>query len=225
MVMELSTVEKFILLAQQPQKGGFVIGDIQFNYGLVGGLLLEMASSEMITIENKRLVFNEISSEDEIFVEISHIISSSNKTRKIAYWLNKLSRKSKYFKWNYINHLVQKNMLKIVHKNFLGLFPYRKTYLTDSETRNNLIIEIRSTIFEIDREPDLLLLGLIEACKMYEVIAKDKKERKILKLKLKNILKESPIAEAVDKTIKGVQSAMIGAIVAGSVASSVAVHH
>lgn len=58
----------------------------------------------------------------------------------------------------------------------------------------------------------ILVLGLIEACKMHKILTSDKVELKRLKQELKEIINESPISNTVDKTIKQVQAAIIGAI-------------
>ncbi len=54
--MELSTVEKFILLAQHPEKGRFTIGVMQLNYGIIGALLPEMSQDKIVVLEDKKRV-------------------------------------------------------------------------------------------------------------------------------------------------------------------------
>ncbi|MCD6322766.1 MAG: GPP34 family phosphoprotein, partial [Clostridiales bacterium] len=112
--------------------------------------------------------------------------------------------------------------LRIENRKFLGLIPYRKSYLIDGTTRENLISQLRNNVlFRHDlNEDSILMLGLIEACKMHKIITSDREELKKLKKELKEIIKESPIADTVDKTIKQVQAAIIGAIVASTVVAS-----
>ena len=51
-----------------------------------------------------------------------------------------------------------------------------------------------------------LILGLIEACKIHKIIAKDRSEIKICKRKLADIIKSDAIAQGVDKVIKEMKS-------------------
>ena len=226
--MRLSTAEKFILIAQHPDKGRFILSDLHVNYGIIGAILLEMSIENKVIIENDCVILKNIENNDNQFIsEISVMISNSKKPRKIKYWLTKLSGKSRRYKWIILNDLVNKKIIRIENKLFLGFVPYKRSYLIDNITRDNLIQGIRSNVLfhkELTNE-NVVLLGLIEACKMHKIITSDKDELKKLKGELKIIIKESPIADTVDKTIKQVQAAIIGAIVASTVASSAGASH
>ena len=97
--MNLSSVEKFLVLAHHPQKGKFMISDIHINYGIIGAILLDMSLEDKIKIENDRLVLKgSIELDDLIRSEIALQISQSTKPRKIRYWMSKLARKSRKYK-------------------------------------------------------------------------------------------------------------------------------
>jgi hypothetical protein len=66
----------------------------------------------------------------------------------------------------------------------------------------------------------VVILSLIEACKMHEILTSDRSELRELRKELKSLLKDSPIADVLDKTIKQVQAAIMGAVIASTVASS-----
>ncbi len=203
--MKLSTVENFLLFAHHPNKGRFVVSEMNINYGIIGAILLEMSLEDKVIIENDNL-----------------ILKSSKKPRKIKYWITKLSSKSRKYKWIILNELSGKNFMRIENKTFLGFIRYKRSYLIDNRTRDNLIQQLRNNILfqqELSNE-NVVLLGLIEACKMHNIIASNKDELKAIRKKLKQIIKESPIADSVDKTIKQVQGAILGAIIASTAASS-----
>ncbi len=120
-----------------------------------------------------------------------------------------------------------KGLIRIEHRKFLGLIPYRKCYLTDSRTRDSLIRQLRECVLfrrELINE-NIVILGLIEACRMHNIISSDRQELKTIRKELKLIIKESPIAEAIDKTIKEVQAAIIAAVTVSTMAASTAAHH
>lgn len=221
--MKLTIVEKFMLIAQHPEKGRFIIPEIQLHHGIIGAMLIEMSFNEMINIEKDRLrLKNYKKSNDPIINEIALKIRKSKKPRRIKYWITTLAGKSRKYKWVILNGLVKNKLIRIENRKFLGLIPYRKHYLTESKTRNNLIQELKKSVLsrrEISDE-NIVVLGLIEACKMHKVLTTDKSELKRIKKELKQIIKESPIAGTVDKTIKEVQAAIMVAMVASTVATT-----
>lgn len=221
--MKLSTVEKFLLIAHHPNKGRFVVSEMNINYGIIGAILLEMSLEDKVIVENDNLILkNSRSAGNQIVSEISIMISSSNKPRKIKYWITKLASRSGKYKWIILNELSGKNFIRIENKTFLGFIRYKRSYLIDGRARDKLIQQLRSNIlFRQEKSNEsVVLLGLIEACKMHPIIASNKGELKVIRKKLKQIIKESPIADTVDKTIKQVQAAIFGAIIASIAASS-----
>lgn len=221
--MILNTQAKFLLLAQHSEKGRLIIPEMHINYGLVGAVLLEMSLDEQIKIEeDKVILMKDVKSEDPIISEIIQEISLSNKARKIQYWVSRLARKSHKYKWSILSDLAKHKLIRIEKKKFLGLISYRKSYLIESSMRNNLIHELKNCIlFKEDLKDDnVLMLGLIEACKMHKIISSDKEELKKLKKELKERIKESPVANTVDKTIKQIQAALFVVTIAATTSSN-----
>ncbi len=220
--MELSTVERFLLLAHQPEKGRFLIAGTQLNYGIVGALLLEMSLEKRIALENERLILKDGRKiKDPVMADMADIIGSSAKERKIRYWLNKLFRKSNKYKWTILKEMDRKRLLRIERRKFLGLIPYKLCYVVDSRLREKQIQHIRKAILhpssvEVTND-DVLLMGLIEACKMHKIVASNKEELKRVRKELKEIIKDSPIAEAMDETIKQVQGAIVATMITSTV--------
>ncbi len=226
--MKLSIAEKFLLIAHHPVKGRFNISDIHITYGIIGAFLLEMSAQNQIAIENDRLVVKKSPGIDnQIISEISSQIAGSVKIRKLNYWISKLSRKSRVYKWAILKELEQKGVIRIENRKFLGIIPYKKSYLIDSIIRDNLIQQLKNSIlFHKDLNDDTIAVsGLTEACQMHRIITSDRDELKVLRKELKQVLKDSPIADTVNKTIKSVQAAIIASIAAASFASSSASSH
>jgi hypothetical protein len=226
--MKLSTAEKFLLIGHHPEKGRFLISGFQLEYGVIGAILLDMTLENMIITENERLIVKKgVMSNDQVHSEISSLIVNARKPQKIRYWITRLARRSGKYKWLILNELTSKRVIRIENKKFLGIIPYRKSYLMESYTRMNLIQELKSsTLYHKDLNNEtVVILGMIEACKMHRIITSDKDELKILRKELKEVIKESPIAGTVNETIKQVQAAIIGAVIATGAASSAAAHH
>ena len=222
--MKLNTLTKFLLVAHHSEKGRFLISDAHINYGIIGAALLDMSLDRQIKVEgDKLIIIKGGNSGSAIISEISREIRDSKKTRKMRYWVTKLARKSRKFKWEILTDLEKHKLVRIEDRKFLGLIPYRKSYLIKSKIRNDLINQLKKdSLFgrNLNNET-ILMLGLIEACKMHKIIASDRVELKKLKKTLRQIIKESPIADTVDITIKQVQAAITGAIAVSIAATSV----
>ena len=220
--MELSTVEKFVLLAQHPEKGRFVIGGVQLNYGIIGALLLEMTKEKIVVLEDEKLVLkNRKRHKNPLVSEIAELIGASKKKRKIKYWIIKLNRKSYRYKWAILNEMDKKRLVRIEHKKFLGFIPYKRCYLSDGRTREKLIQHIRKAALypssvEVTSD-DIVLMGLVEASKMHKTIASNKEELKKIRKELKEIIRDSPIAGVVDETIRQVQAAIVASMITTTV--------
>lgn len=221
--MKLNTLNKFLLVAHHPEKGRFLISDVHINYGIIGAALLELSFNGQIKIEDDKLfLINDAGSEKPILSDIILEISNSKKPRKIRYWITRLAQKSREFKWIILTELENDKLLRIEDRKFLGLIPFRKSYLIDTRIRENLIRELKKNILfrkNIDKE-NIAMLGLIEACQMHKIITSDKRELKTVKNELKVIIKENPIAGTVDETVKQVQAAIFGAIMTSTIAVS-----
>ena len=223
--MELNTPEKILILAKHPEKYWFRTAELQLKFGLIGACLLELSLQNILDVQNDHFVIKNKSkmmdSEYPGFERISELIKNSNKERKPKYWIQKISRKSRLYKWEFLNGLEKKKLIRIEHRTFLWI-PYRRCYLIDSRTRNKLIEHLREIVLYKKKksEEDLAILGMVEACKMHKIIAKDKHERRTMRKELKMILKDSPISQTVESTIRQVQAAITIAIVASTAAST-----
>ena len=110
-----------------------------------------------------------------------------------------------------------KGLVKITHKRFLFI-PYIRARLNRKSERNKLIEQLRSILI-YSRKPDAEIapiLGLVEAGKMYRVIARDRNEIKSFRKKLKEMVKSDLIATSVSQVISEMQTAVTAAVLAST---------
>ncbi len=214
---DLTLTEKFLLLAMHPEKGRFTIAGMQLAYGIAGGLLLELSMQERIAIEDGKVVSKKGSRiTDPVLSEVSDMMASSEKKRKVRYWTNKIYKRSNKYKKVILEGMEKIHLVRIERKKFLFI-PYTLYFLRDKRTRDNLIRHLKKAILypssvEITGE-DMALMGLVEACKMHKTFASDRQELKRIRKELKEVIKNSPIAGVVDQTIKDVQAALLASVV------------
>lgn len=220
--MENNTTERFLILIQHPEKPGFVVSGQERSIGLIGSILLDLSYEGSINIESGKLLIKSTETElSAVHKKVLELIEKSAKTRKIKTWIAKLSRHSRKYQKEILLELETKGYLKIEPKRFL-FFKYYKTRLINSQAREQIIDEIRDVIFYDKKtaKDKSMILGLIEACRMYKVICRDKSELKICKKKLKEIIQSDSISRDVDKVIKEMQAAIIGAVLASAISAS-----
>ena len=223
--MQLDLLEKFTLLAHHPEKRRFMISEVYVNYGIIGAMLMDLSLINRLDIKNENLIIKDSGNlPNPMIAEVASNIHRSGKQKKVKFWVMKFGKKAAKYRHGILEILAQKNIIEIERKKFLGLFPYIKTRVTDNRTRDKLIQEVKDHVLNHRNisDEETVMLGLVESCKMYNVLSKDKAEIKQMKANLKNILKESPIADSIDKTVKQVQSAIMVSVIASTTAATTA---
>ncbi|MDZ7796819.1 MAG: GPP34 family phosphoprotein [Candidatus Marinimicrobia bacterium] len=217
-----NTAEIFLILSLKPDKAGFLVPEhIRFP-GLTGALLLDLCIAGNIAVDKKNLV--PLSQENRLsspYKEIFEQIAGRTKTRKVKRWVSKLSSQARRYQKSVLKGLEKKGSLVTEHKKFL-FFSYYKTRLNDTGTREKLIAQIRNFVLAGDKPGNEMaaVLALIEACKLHKLICRDRREIRLFRPKMKEILKEDAISESVGKIISEMQAAIMGAVAATSVAGT-----
>ena len=222
--MELSIAKRFLLLAQHPEKGRMLISEIHLKFGLAGALLLQMSLDDQLSIKDEVLYIKKGSQyADPKIREIAAMIQQARRPRKIKYWIHRIGQKASKWRLYYYDQMAQERLIKVEMKKFLGIIPYLKTYLVNRQLRNKMIQELKNEFFQKrDIAPThMVVLGLVEACRMHKVLTKEKSQYKVLRRDLKQLVKESPVSSNVDKTISQVQAAIVSSIVVTTIASNV----
>ncbi|MCG8702363.1 MAG: GPP34 family phosphoprotein [Bacteroidales bacterium] len=136
-----NAAEKFLVLIQHPVKHRFVVSEQVKNAGLIGSILLDLANSENLEIENgKLLVKSRNTGLSQAHAMILEEIGKSSRIRKIKTWILKFSRKPSKIQKELSLSLESKGVIKIHQKSFLGI-KYFKTGLINSEIRKSIIKE------------------------------------------------------------------------------------
>jgi hypothetical protein len=209
--MELNTIEKFLLLAHQPKKSGFISSLTYINTGFAGSVFLELALLDKISIKKRRVFIknNDHPVQHPFLNTVLKDIQQREKPRTLKSWILSLYRKRASSFWTFLEEMEEKGLVRIENKRFLVFFPFKKSYLTNTVAQEELISEFKN---KIDKQQtiniqDRAIFGLIEACKLYPNFSSKRLERSRLEKQVKrNILNATPIEnsieDAVHQTIK-----------------------
>ena len=223
--MQLTIPESFLLIAQHPAKPKLYIEGVPLNYGVIGSLLLELSQEHVLDIRDGALIPGSGKSQAyDPAREILETIRSSAKPRQVKHWLAKLGMKANRFKWILFGQMENKRLIRLEQRKFLGFIPYRRTLLTGRRQRTELIRELKLALYKKEGLNDrtMMLLGLVQACSLHKAFTDDRKERRKLKGDLKKFMEENPVTDAIGKTIREVQAAVMVSIMAATTVSTAA---
>ncbi len=213
--MEINLIEKFILLAINKKNGKFLIDSLSLNYGIAGAILLEMSELNKIAIQNKRLSVVDVKLTDyKVVDECVKLISNSKKTRRTKYWINKLGNKASGFKKVIINDLYNKKIIKINKSTYVwGLFTFYKYPIINTKLVDEIKMKLKRIVIESKKTDlnNLLLLSLMNSCKLTRVLFTNRKEYRAANKKIKELTKSIEISEAVSQALKKIQAAVVAA--------------
>lgn len=222
--MGLNLVEGFLLLALDNNKGKFLTDSLAINHGLAGATLMKFTILDRVKVEGKKVqVIDHSPTGKDYLDKIMQYIDSSSKQRKVRYWVHRIASKWKTLKYELLNSLTDRGILKRQRKKFLGLFPY-SVYPTvnpqpEDELRDKLL-KIVENEKEIDAK-SLMLFSLMEATKLTRVLFSSKEEYKKGRRKIKELTREFEINPLIHRTIKEVCSVVITASTSATVRASV----
>jgi len=211
--MDLNLIEKFILLSLDSKKGKFVIDAMSLNYGIAGAILLELSEDKKISIINKRLTISDYKLTGDKVIDASvKLINNSKKKRKTKYWIYKIGNKSSGLKKIILDDLKYKKLVKITSKKyFFNLITIYRYPIINNTYTEELKKEVKDIVFA-NKKPDvkgLLLLSLMNSCKLTRVLFMNKKEHSVAKKRIKELTKDVEISNEVSQTLKEIQTAVI----------------
>ncbi|MEE4196168.1 MAG: GPP34 family phosphoprotein [Bacteroidales bacterium] len=222
--MQLNLIEKFILIALDARKGKFVIDSLSLNYGIAGAILLELSEMNRIDIEKKRLILiDDKLTDNEVINASIKTIRKTHKKRTAKFWVNKIGNSGSRYKKQILRDLSGKNILSVRRKSyFFGIFNFYSYPLIDPEYRNELtrhLLGIARGQKKADLE-SLLLLSLLNSCKLSRTLFPSKKEYKEANKRIKELTRDIEISDAVQKTLKEIQTAVLVATTSAFLAAT-----
>lgn len=222
-----NTAEKFILFCHHPEKGRFMVSRQYIQYGLAGAIIVDLCLDGKLGLNESRIILKSGSlPADPVRAEVVRMIAESDRPRKTAFWVRKLAfRYNRYLK-QILDTLAKRRVVRFEDKRFLGIIPWRRSYLVESYTRNNLVRQLKNDIlvYRGDAGQNAALAGLIEACRMHSILSTDRDELKMIRSQLKKIIRDNPVTEEVKQTIREVQTAIIASVTAAMIASTAGRH-
>jgi len=222
--MKLSIAENFLFLAINPKSLSYSSVGTQLNSGLIGALIMDLINANILALEGKNLVISnkktDLVGAEAVFYKY---ISAAKRPRSLKSWISRINSMPAKIRNPLLQSLQDKRLIRIKKKRFLFI-PYKKISSLDKIQQHEMILSLRSDIvkpigFEIEHDR-FMLLSLIYACKMERIIARNRKEARDLRYKLKVLSASNPVSVAVNAVMKEMQMAIVAAVSISAVSAA-----
>lgn len=212
--MNYSIAEQFLILALNPERGRIVVDSTHFTYSLTGAILIDFLEGEEIKIEDNRVIPSLRINNDSLHILLSEQFSKSTRNRKISYWINRLTNKSRFILREMTISLEMKGVLHIEHKKFLNIFPYRRYWFRNVGIRNEITDHLRDILLHGSKpsKKDLMLISVLHAAGAHSLMKREQGETKKIRQKSTVLLKSALLSSEISQTVKEIQSAISSAI-------------
>lgn len=214
--MNYSVAIQFLILALNPEKGRVTIESTHFRYSLTGAILLDYMDGEELRVEDKRIIPSLRINDDAIHHMLAGKFMKSTRNRKISYWISRLTFKHRFILVEMTKSLEKERVIRIEHKKFLGLIPYKKYWFLNNSVRDQIIEQMRGILL-YGKKPDrkeLMLIAILHAARAHKVLSRERGESKILRQKCTEIMKDNQISSEISQTVREVNSAITESIAA-----------
>jgi len=213
--MELNLVEEFLLIALDDDKGAFVIDSTHLHYGFAGAILLELATRDKIAVDGDFVTLKNARHEPEVALNKTlDMLAASDKPRKVKHWLGKIAHKAGEMKNDTLQRLIDKGILSKEEHKILWIIPNNK-YPTSNLNPENKVRERLNqvTIHGAKSEPrDIMLLSLIDVSDLTKEAFRNQSDYKEVKRKINALTDDIRISQAINTSIREIQTAIMIAI-------------
>lgn len=210
----LTLFEELFLLAYHEDKGKLIKWATEnLPVGLAGAALAELALSDRLRVEeNHRLeLLDAAPTQDEILDAALEKINSSERRRKVSYWVNQLNDKPKKLYEQLEQRLVDKGIFQADELSLISLPSQNKADGYSASARYWLKRRLRDLALTDQKAElrDLTLLNLVQACDFVDLVF-TKDERKIARRRIYELLVGTALsngqAQAIEEIGRAVES-------------------
>ncbi len=220
----LLLVEDVFLLGHDDESGRNT-ASVGLQGALAGALLLDLAEQTLVVVDDGRVRATGATSASPLLERAAGAVRTQAKEKKVLHWLAALPRALKPFERTIGESLVERGVLGEEHGKVLGLFSTTRWPERDPQPEAELRAELRETLLG-ETEPSgrvLLLAGLLDQYGMVDRLV-GKPDRKQARARAQQLAKlaesTDAISQAMGESVRAAQAAMMGAIVASTVATT-----
>jgi len=226
MTHELGLSEKLVLLATDEESGATVSNAGMALHSCIGGaVLFEMIHAKLLKLENGKITeWPRESTGFELYDIAMHQMRRLKIEKSIKYWIQRFGQAGGKMHECILQSLVDNGILEHHEKRYLWIIKVQRYPELESGTELSIREHLGQLLTDkVDAsESDLVLLGLVKACKLVPVIF-GKDISKDLEKQIDVMIEGEGISKETAKVIQEITAALFAVIIASSVATTVAV--
>lgn len=205
----LTFAEEILLLTLDDESGKFAYADsTELRYALAGAVLMDLALRSKIDTDLKKLfVVDSSPTGEEILDRYLSNISAANQDYSTRYWVTEIAKNGDDIKDKALTMLVEKGILKVKEKKILWVFETRRYPVVDDTEEKEVKRRILDLLLsdEIPAPRDVVLVSLIDACKLFpKILSSHEAER--LAPRIEQIRRLDLIGQAVSQVLERLRS-------------------
>jgi hypothetical protein len=209
------TEELFLLSLRDGKNSVIVPHSTTLPYALAGAVLVELALRGSIRVEDKKWVIpvdNVPVEDDESLKELLASIRSSQKPRKITYWINQVGVKGSELERKLLTVLLDRGVLKEEKKKFLWVIPFTEYSHQDASAKYVRKQQLRDIVLG-GKEADIQSVVLLSLMKSIDLLSQifTPDEMKAASNRIGAIVKDEAIGIAVIETLDTIFAAALAA--------------
>ncbi|WP_434510566.1 GOLPH3/VPS74 family protein [Desulfitobacterium sp. AusDCA] len=206
----LNLLEELLLLCIHEEKGTISFNaSTKIDVCLAGALLMELELLHRVKANKKAVEITDRTPTGNLHLDsLLKLIDNSKRLRSPAHWITKAKGMFKHLRRECLEHLADNGFLQEEERQVFLFFNLTVYPLLDDRPKKEIRDQIRLVILrgETPSPRTAHLITLVHACGLTSTLF-DKEERKDARKKIKAMVKEDPLAQAIIQTIQGANAA------------------
>ncbi|MBN1948588.1 MAG: GPP34 family phosphoprotein [Candidatus Cloacimonetes bacterium] len=211
----LTFAEELFLLALDDEKGVLIEMPVMaLEYGLVGGLLMELALMNRIDTDLEKLILLDNSpTGDELYDKILEIVGTFSQDKSTSFWIKQIARDFTELKGEILKRLIEKKILKQEEHKILWVFSKRCYPMINFKQEKEVKTRIRDMVTseDIPEYRDIMLLALTNSCGLLDQVFKAGELEKYQE-RIENLSRFDLIGQAVNKAVSDIHKLISAAV-------------
>lgn len=205
----LDLLEALLLLAVHEEKGilSFSVSS-RIDLCLSGALLMELELAKRIKADRKSLtLLDRAPTGNPRLDSLIELMDRSKRVHSPTYWVTKTKGNFKHLRRDCLDQLVDRGFLREEDRQILWIFSSTAYPLRDDRPKKEIRDQIRQVILRGETPSPRLahLIALVSACGLTHTLF-DPDERRDAKKKMKALVKQDVLVQAILKAIQGSQA-------------------
>lgn len=211
----MMTLPETVVFVLTHPKTGLISQETEAFHTVLPALVVtRMAQKEQLTIADKRLHLQQSQTDDPLEQLLVTSLQKRRKAPKVKNFLQHMAQKNDHLLRIIRRNLAQKNYLYKKEKRFLGIIPYLRFPVKDTNLQQSYHQHYKDILqnHHAPNDDEKILLAYLSFTQYHQCLSKNRKERRMLKQNLKTYRNNEVVFEEAGKAIREIHAALIATV-------------